>query len=363
MAGKKVLILYTSIGLGHKSIAENIGFYLGQTGFEVELYDAHKLQDGFLASWGGKLYQILISKLPFIWDWLHSTKWFITLTLPYRTKVAAHNYKETLAVIRKIQPDVIISAHNTASAMVSYLKQQGLYKGAFGIAFSDFYLHRFWLFENCDFYLANIEKQKQEMAALGISPAKVFVCGITLKPKAEISKSGIRNKLGIPEQNKIILFSSGSQAIGLDKSLLPKLANLKDVSSIVVCGKDEKLAEELKIKFQGTNIIPFGYYSPMDELYAVSDLYLSKPGGLSIAEALLWRLPTLIFYILPGGEPFNYKYLVENNLVMPKTSDLLGAVLEELKTSNFKHQLINNPKLEQLLGDGDMVIQAVNSVI
>ena len=97
MAGKKVLILYTSIGLGHKSIAENIGFYLGQAGFIVELYDAHKIQDGWLARWGAKVHHLLIRKFPFVWDWLYSTEWFITLTLPYRTKVASHNYKETLS--------------------------------------------------------------------------------------------------------------------------------------------------------------------------------------------------------------------------------------------------------------------------
>ena len=123
--------------------------------------------------------------------------------------------------------------------------------------------------------------------------------------------------------------------VWINKTLLPKLANLKDVSSIVVCGKDEKLAEELKTKFRGTNIIPFGYYSPMDELYAISDLYISKPGGLSIAEALLWRLPILIFYILPGGEPFNYKYLVENKLVMPKTSDLLSNYIKRVGDFKF----------------------------
>ena len=356
---KKVLILYTSIGLGHKSIAENIGFYLAEAGYEVQLHDAHKVQGGLLASWGAKVYHLLIRKLPFVWDWLHSTEWFITLTLPYRTKVAGKNYKNILEVINKFQPDAVMSVHNTASAIVSYLKQEGLYKGSFGIAFSDYYFHRFWLFDNCDFYLANIEEQKAQMIKLGVKPERIFVCGITLQPKMNVNIDAVKAKLGISQGNKVILFSSGSQAIGLDDSLLAELANLKNTNVLVVCGKYGELAQTLKMKFKGSNILPFGYYHPMDELYAVSDIYISKPGGLSVAEALLWQLPVLIFYILPGGEPFNYKYLVQNNLVLSKTSDQFKTILKELEGGDFKKQLAKNGELIKLLGDGSRVVEAV----
>ncbi len=53
---KKILIFYTSVGLGHKSIAENIGWYLeqpvspgasrGGAGFEVKFADIGKVQEG-----------------------------------------------------------------------------------------------------------------------------------------------------------------------------------------------------------------------------------------------------------------------------------------------------------------------------
>ena len=40
---KKILILYTSHTHGHKAVAENIGFYLEQAGYEVKLSDVLKL--------------------------------------------------------------------------------------------------------------------------------------------------------------------------------------------------------------------------------------------------------------------------------------------------------------------------------
>ena len=45
---KKVLIIHTSVGLGHKSIAENFGYYLEAAGFTVKLADVYQTQDGRL---------------------------------------------------------------------------------------------------------------------------------------------------------------------------------------------------------------------------------------------------------------------------------------------------------------------------
>ncbi len=44
---RKIIILYTSIGLGHKYIALNIGYHLEKAGFEVKYHDVLELQTGF----------------------------------------------------------------------------------------------------------------------------------------------------------------------------------------------------------------------------------------------------------------------------------------------------------------------------
>src|SRR5438132_310415 len=126
---KKVLILYASIGLGHKSIAENIGFYLSEGGYNVRLYDVQELQGGVLARWGKRIYQWLITAAPFVWDFFYNTCWFITATLPFRTKVAAKNYKKVFGEIESFKPDAVICTHTTASAIIDYLKSRSLYSG------------------------------------------------------------------------------------------------------------------------------------------------------------------------------------------------------------------------------------------
>ncbi len=360
---KKILILYTSIGLGHKSIAENIGFYLEQAGFTVELHDAQKIEEGVLTRWGAKLYGILIGQFPFIWSWLYNTKWFITLTLPLRIKVAGYNYKNILEVINNFKPDAVISTHNTPSAVLAYLKKENLYNGKFGITFSDFHLHRYWLFDQCDFYLGNIEEQKQEMVALGIPAEKITVCGMTLKPQIEINVEQVKSKFEIGEKDKVILMASGSQGTGIDQSLIYKLLEKPKTKIIVVCGKNKELFEDLSQKFAGSNAIILGYYSPMQELYSVADIFITKPGGLSMAEAFEYKMPIMISHLLPGQEEWNYEYLMQNNLVMPEALNISSTVLEELETGVFKKALQNNPSIQKIFKPKEVLIEAVNKAL
>ncbi len=356
---KKILILYASIGLGHKSIAENIGFYLQRAGFEVVLFDAQKVQGGFLAKWGKRVYIFLLSTFPFVWDWLYNTRWFITLTLPYRLWVAGHNYNHILKEVQQIKPDAIISTHATSSGVVAYLKKRKLYQGVFGIAFSDFHLHRYWLYGEADFYLPNIEEQKKEMISLGIPESKIFVCGMALAPKVLVDINTARTKFGIEAQEKVILVSSGSQGTEINEGLIQDLIKVPKVRVIAVCGKNKELFEKLSQKFQGTRALILSYHTPMDELYAVSSVVISKPGGLSTAEALRWGLPIIISHMLPGQEHHNYEYLKKQELILSLDQPVAEIALKEIESGNFANQLRNNPNLSKLLINEGALLQSI----
>ncbi len=356
---KKILILYASVGLGHKSIAENIGFYLERAGFTVCLYDAHRVESGKLVRWATKFYGFLINQFPFVWSWLYKTEWFISLTLPYRTRVAKFQHRNILEVLEKERPNLVISTHVTPSAAMDYLKKQGLYAGKFGITFSDFHLHRFWLFDSADFYLANIQEQKEEMIKLGINQDKIFVCGITLRPKIEVNAELIKQKLGINSNQKTLLLASGSQGTGVDRNLIDELLAKSQAKIIVVCGKNKVLFENLSERYQNANCIILGYYSPMEELYAVADLFISKPGGLSTAEALRYNLPILVSHLLPGQEELNYNYLQEKSLVMPEPINLVSSAIEELESGEFRQNLASSQALLEIFIRPETLIDAI----
>jgi processive 1,2-diacylglycerol beta-glucosyltransferase len=98
----------------------------------------------------------------------------------------------------------------------------------------------------------------------------------------------------------------------------------------------------------------------MDELYSIADIYITKPGGLSVSEALRWQLPILVSHLLPGQEQHNFKYLLANGLVMPKSNDIVSQALEELETGRFRQALKHNGKLNKLFNGQDILLEGIN---
>lgn len=360
---KNILILYNSVGLGHKSIAENMAGHLRQAGFEVRLGDVLKEQEGALSRLGTKIYYVISQTFPFIWSFLYINDWLAKILMPFRVMVAAKNSGNVKFLIGDFKPDLIISTHTNASAIVAHLKQAGFYKGLFGIAFSDFHLHRFWLYFQADFYLANIKEQKEEMTEMGVAAEKIFICGFTLSPQKPINIKAARSRFGIPDGNRVALVAGGSAGAGLNEGLLRELNNQKHLSVIVVCGSNKKTERDLAVKFAGTNIIVLGYYSPMEELYALANIFVTKAGGLSVSEALRRRLPILISYVLPGQEELNYDYLIEKGLVMPEPINLAEEIVEELETGSFANNLKNNLTVNEIIGDPEVLTEIIKDFL
>lgn len=345
---KKVLIFYTSVGLGHKYIAENIGSQLEEAGLEVRLEDISKVQAGKFSKIVIPTHRFINNRLPFFWSWLYKSRMVNALISPLRLPLAAKNFEPVRKLIAEYQPDAVITTQTTASAVLAYLKKKRIYTKPFGIAFSDFHLHRFWLYDQADFYLANIQEQKEEMVSLGIEEKKIFVCGMTLKPRLEVDVQAVKQKLGITAGEKVVLMGSGSLGTGFDEGLIKNIAALEKVKVIVVCGKNEIYKNYLMKKFTQGNIVIFGFYSPMSELYAVADIYVGKPGGLTTSEALSWGLPLLVTHWLPGQEELNIKYLKSRSLVI-LAEDAVAQVKQEIASGEFKKQLQNNPYVGRLV--------------
>lgn len=349
----KILILYTAVGQGHKTMAENLAASLAAAGHEVGLADAYKAQDGKLIRVGAKIHRFMNVQAPWLWRFFYTNKPFTDTSLRFRQNVAAKNHSQILKLLNGSRPDLIIATQAAPSGVVAYLKSEGLYRGLFGIAFCDYHLHRYWLYSSADFYLANIEEQKKEMISLGVPAEKIFVTGFNLRPLPNIGAEKVRAKLGIAPGKKVVLLTSGSLGLGINKKLVARLSAEGSWHIVVVCGKNEAAVKELKSRYSRPNVSVFGFYEPMDELYAIADIFLTKPGGLSVAEALRYKLPIVITSMLPGQEEWNLRYLRGHNLVMPESGDVIAQIRGELSSGQFREQLRRNPAVLAILGAPD----------
>ncbi len=136
-SNKRVLIFFTSVGLGHKIIAENMAWHLEHAGYTVKLADILQVQSGKLVDFGTWLHQLINKHFPFIWKFLYNSTTFSKLTMPWRVPLAGKNSSRAAAAIAEFKPDLVISTQTTSSAIVSYLKRHKSYRGKFAIGFSD----------------------------------------------------------------------------------------------------------------------------------------------------------------------------------------------------------------------------------
>ena len=78
---------------------------------------------------------------------------------------------------------------------------------------------------------------------------------------------------------------------------------------VMVCGKNKELRRSLKYQFKtNKNVLILGYTHHMNEWMASADLMVTKPGGITISEALARRVPMIFLDPAPGQELENAYY-------------------------------------------------------
>jgi len=92
----------------------------------------------------------------------------------------------------------------------------------------------------------------------------------------------------------------------------------------------------LEQKSTNKNLKIYGYIDFVDKLMSISHILITKPGGLTCAEALACELPMILISPIPGQEERNTFYLINN-----------GAAAYVKNTDNFDivfRQILNNPQ-------------------
>lgn len=317
----KVLILYTSVGHGIKTTAQNIFEELsGSEQFETKIEDIQKIEAGHFTSAIEKIYLSILDNFSFIWGFLYTSKLVLVVSLPVRKFIARFKSSHTLQLLRGYQPAIVICTQTAATGIMAYLKSKGLYRGKLVAVFSDYHLHRFWLYDEVDLYVCAIEEQVTQLLALGTPKEKIVLTGMFIAKKFynQIPKDEAKQTLGLLVSMPVVLMTSGARVRNETKdTFLKLLRSPKSFQVVVVCGFNQQLKQELSEISAPDNhpVKLFGYVEDMDVLMAASDVLIGKPGGPTISEAVVKQLPMILTGARPGHEMINLDYLVSNRIV------------------------------------------------
>jgi processive 1,2-diacylglycerol beta-glucosyltransferase len=174
-----------------------------------------------------------------------------------------------------------------------------------------------------------------------VPPEKIVTSGIPIHPKfsEEKDKKNLLAKYGLNSQSPVILISAGSFGVTPLGEVIAEFRAIRDeFQFMVVCGNNTELRKDLETKQKSEPRLKkvFGFVDFMDELMVVSDLLITKPGGITVSESIAMGLPMILIEPIPGQEEANADYLVEQGAGvkarnLPVLIDKLGLLIRDPK--------------------------------
>lgn len=348
----KVLIFYASYGGGHLNAAKSIDNCIQENykDIDVELIDCMKYVNKTIEKVTTAAYREMAKKAPWAWGRIYadSQKGPLAHISSRSNKVMAI---KLLRLLREKQPDLIISTHPFGSQMCSYLKRKGKIKSKIATIMTDFAPHDQWLVGNdfTDYYFVAHDKMKEYLLSQDIPETKIFATGIPISNRflKEYNKKEIIKKYNLSEDKKTILFFGGGE-FGLGKSktleIFENLANSKfNIQIIAIAGRNPKMKsgfEEIVNRYNKSDSIKIlEFTNEVPELMSISDLVVTKPGGLTTSESLASHLPMLVINPIPGQEEENAEFLESKGIaVWIKKSDDSYKIIKDLLSKPDKLQ-------------------------
>lgn len=316
MRAMQILIIYASVGLGHKVVAENIGQALEELNpdLEVKLLDILKLYEGRFVGVSTAIYTFIIKKIPKLWGFFYANKIFQKLTLPLRVPLAASKAKKLNELVQRLKPDLILTTHPTGTALVSYLKKKKLFVRPLVTTFSDFHFQPYWVYPRVDHYLVMTEAQKTEVKTYGFKSADITVTGLPVNSAflKKYNRREILKQHALSPARPVILLMGGSRGWGVKREdILALVAENPKWQVVVITGTDSLLARELQSISKNLTVFANWANEEVAKLFAVAKILVTKPGGLTSGQAIVNSLPMVLIHPLPTMEEMNQEYLTK----------------------------------------------------
>jgi len=339
---KRILILTCSHGSGHQMVAASLKDGFESMGHTVSIQDLFNetnpalnrfIEKSYLLSYsiGSSFYQRMYYDLEesahgkFIYSLWHLTD------------------KALLGMIEKFKPDCII---NTYPYTISSIMKEKYYPEipVFTVV-TDFCIPKAWMHKDTERYYVACENVESILKADGFSDSQILKTGIPIREAFYRKENRLRlmKKYGLdPSKTTLIIFAGTYGVLKNIKEVCARTDSLKNLQTIVICGKNRSLQRELDLEYYKNTKI-FGYVTDMHEFYSLGDLMVTKPGGITLSEVIEKKIPVILYNPAPGQEGENAQWFKQQGaaVVTNTTSELILAI-ESLKDNQIKRFSMKN---------------------
>jgi len=335
----KILILSATFGDGHKQVAKAISEAVEYTlpNASPIILDIMEWIHPYLYPVSLFVYKRGIKRFPQVYSYFYKKTRVKNSFSTKLNSLFTFGLQTMLEVIQRIKPRVVVSTYPFAAGIISKLKEQGLINIPAVTIITDYTDHSYWIHPYTDLYIVGSNQVRDRLISLGIEDDKIKNTGIPVRQKFIESQPRelLLEKYGM-NSNKftLLLMGGGDGFIGKGRSTFRALESVSQtLQLIIVCGRNKKLKKqlELELKDYKHDVLLLGFCENIQELMAISDLMITKPGGVTTSEALAMGLPLLIYHPLPGQEEDNAEFLWKSGLAfLAKTENDLILKIESI---------------------------------
>jgi processive 1,2-diacylglycerol beta-glucosyltransferase len=244
-------------------------------------------------------------------------------------KISLENVKKFMRYIAENEPKKCVCTHFFPLNVLSRMKAEGLYNGELYSVITDYGLHKMWINDGVDRYFIPSDMVREGLLRSGVPEEKIAMSGIPVLPKyARIPN----RKRDFSKERLAVLFISSSIHNALAIDILKELERTdRPLDVTVVTGRNYDLVDDLEqITFTGPMRLNIrGFVDNLDELMAENDLLITKPGGLTVSEALCAAVPMILVNPIPKQETNNSAYIQSKGAgILARTAENVAGLVD-----------------------------------
>ncbi|BBH21859.1 UDP-glucuronosyltransferase [Paenibacillus baekrokdamisoli] len=350
MRKKRVLLLSEGFGSGHTQAAYAlaVGLRALNPNIQARVIELGNFLNPVIGPLIVSAYRKTVSTQPKLVGMVYRRQY--KKSLNRFTQLALHRlfYNHISQVISQLKPDLIVCTHPVPNAVVSRLKRLGLPVPLYTLI-TDYDAHGTWTSSEVTKYLVSTSLVKKKLTDRGILGSKIEVTGIPVHPNfwQTHDRVELQAQFGLKPLPTVLIMGGGWGIMYSDNLLEYMTRYREDIQLIYCVGNNDKSREKMLAdpQYQHPNIKVLGFTKEISKLMDVSDLLITKPGGMTCTEGLSKGIPMLFYEPIPGQEEENCEYFIASGfgemLISTETIDKwFKLILEPYASVQFRNSLM-----------------------
>ena len=347
---KKIFIFHATYGSGHKRAAEALYGYMKKrfSGFDIRIFDSLDYVSPIYRIVTKKSYYWSIERAQFIWKAIFN---FVNRAKPGGFYYRWQQYTDLFfagrlkKMLKKEQPDCLISTHFHPEEIACRLKEQGDINSFLGCVITDYMAHSIWFQKKIDAYFAASEFVRDGLVKLGVDPGRIFITGISIGEQF-CADTDIKNIKPYMKKRNILFIGDYVADRKFKAEMRKELEIYPDTGVFLLSRKINKYVETEGDCIAKHNIFCSNLRTDVEKFYKAAGLVVTKSGGLTTSELTAMGKPMVIYKPIPGQEEANCEELLKRRagIKIEKSNELVKESFKLAYDGERLNQMSENSK-------------------